>query len=245
MIRLGVNIDHVATVRQARRISEPDPAWAVVLAELGGADQITLHLREDRRHIQDRDLVNVLAVASVPVNLEMAVTPEMVGIALGLGRKPQSATLVPERREEVTTEGGLDVAGRFEATREAVRALSAGGLKVSLFVDPDAEQVEASARAGAAAVELHTGAYCEAWGTAVAGRELVRLREAAVLGGRLGLSIHAGHGLNVRNVGPIARLANVEELNIGHALIGRAIFVGLQAAVAEMKARIAQEAAGR
>lgn len=245
MIRLGVNIDHVATVRQARRIREPDPAWAVVLAELGGADQITLHLREDRRHIQDQDLLNVLSLASVPVNLEMAVTPEMVGIALGLVRKPHSATLVPERREEVTTEGGLDVAGRFGATREAVGALSAAGLKVSLFVDPEPGQVEASARAGAAAIELHTGAYCEAWGTAGGDRELERLREAAVLGGRLGLAVHAGHGLNVRNVGSVARLPHVEELNIGHSLIGRAIFVGLQAAVAEMKGLIAQEAAGR
>jgi len=229
MIRLGVNIDHVATVRQARRIREPDPAWGVVLAELGGADQITLHLREDRRHIQDQDLLNVLAVASVPVNLEMAVTPEMVGIALGLDRKPHAATLVPERREEVTTEGGLDVAGRFEATRDAVGALSAGGYRVSLFVDPEPAQVEASVRAGAAAIELHTGAYCEAWGSSACGRELERLREAAVLGGRLGLSVHAGHGLNVRNVGPVARLPHVEELNIGHSLIGRAVFLGLQA----------------
>lgn len=245
MIRLGVNIDHVATVRQARRIREPDPAWAVVLAELGGADQITLHLREDRRHIQDQDLLNVLAVASVPVNLEMAVTPEMVGIALGLARKPLAVTLVPERREEVTTEGGLDAVGRFEATRDAVGALSAGGFRVSLFVDPEPAQVEASVRAGAAAIELHTGAYCEAWGTAGVGRELQRLREAAVLGGRLGLSVHAGHGLNVRNVGPVARLPHVEELNIGHSLIGRAIFLGLQAAVGEMKALIEREAGRR
>ncbi|MBI5016393.1 MAG: pyridoxine 5'-phosphate synthase [Deltaproteobacteria bacterium] len=245
MIRLGVNIDHVATVRQARRIREPDPAWAVVQAELGGADQITLHLREDRRHIQDQDLLNVLSLASVPVNLEMAVTPEMVAIACGLERKPRSVTLVPERREEVTTEGGLDVAGCFEPSRAAVEVLRAAGMSVSLFVDPDPAQVEASVRSGASAIELHTGAFCEAWGTPQAGRELERLREAAVLGGRLGLRVHAGHGLNVRNVAAVARLPHVEELNIGHALIGRAIFLGLQAAVAEMKALIAQAEGNR
>ena len=245
MIRLGVNIDHVATVRQARRIREPDPSWAVVLAELGGADQITLHLREDRRHIQDQDLVNVLQVASVPVNLEMAVTDEMVGIALGLDRKPRSATLVPERREEVTTEGGLDVAGLLDAVADAVAALAAGGIGVGLFIDPAPAQVEASLRAGARAVELHTGAYCEAWGTARGEDELRRLREAASLAGRSGLAVHAGHGLNVRNVAPVARLPEVEELNIGHSLVGRALFVGLREAVAEMKALVEREAAAR
>jgi pyridoxine 5-phosphate synthase len=241
MIRLGVNIDHVATVRQARRIREPDPVWAVPLAELGGADQITLHLREDRRHIQDQDLVNVLAVASVPVNLEMAVTEEMVRIAVE--RRPHSATLVPERREEVTTEGGLDVIGHAGAVQGAVSALRAAGIKVSLFIDPEVEQIEASATAGAQAVELHTGAFCEVWGTAKAQLELGRLQKAALAANRLGLAVHAGHGLNVRNVGPVARLPHVEELNIGHSLIGRAIFLGLQHAVVEMRAVILREAA--
>lgn len=240
MIRLGVNIDHVATVRQARRIREPDPAWAVPLAELGGADQITLHLREDRRHIQDRDLDNVLAVASVPVNLEMAVTEEMVRIAVG--RRPHSSTLVPERREEVTTEGGLDVDGNAEAVKAAVSSLRAAGVKVSLFIDPDLRQVEASAAAGAQAVELHTGAYCEAWGTAACDEQLQRLQAAARAAAGLGLAVHAGHGLNVRNVGPVARIPSVEELNIGHSLIGRSIFLGLREAVAEMKTIIRREA---
>ncbi len=243
MIRLGVNIDHVATVRQARRIREPDPVWAVVLAELGGADQITLHLREDRRHIQDHDLDRVLATASVPVNLEMAVTDEMVAIAVD--RRPHSATLVPERREEITTEGGLDVAGQPEAVGRAVEALAAAGIRVSLFVDPDPGQVEAALRTGARAVELHTGAFCEAWGTSAAEQELERLRRAAALAADKGLAVHAGHGLNVRNVRPVARIPEVEELNIGHAIVGRAIFVGLKAAVAEMKEILAEEAARR
>ncbi|GAB6064420.1 pyridoxine 5'-phosphate synthase [Deferrisoma palaeochoriense] len=243
MIRLGVNIDHVATVRQARRIREPDPVWAVVLAELGGADQITLHLREDRRHIQDEDLERVLATASVPVNLEMAVTDEMLRIAAA--RRPHSATLVPEKREEITTEGGLDVAGQAEAVRRAVDTLAAAGIRVSLFIDPDPRQVEASVRTGARAVELHTGAFCEAWGTPAAAAELERLRSAARLAAEAGLAVHAGHGLNVRNVRPVARIPQVEELNIGHSLVGRAIFVGLQAAVAEMKAILAEEAARR
>ncbi len=242
MIRLGVNIDHVATLRQARRINEPDPAWAVVQAELGGADQITLHLREDRRHIQDHDLVRIQGVASVPVNLEMAVTPEMLAIAVE--RKPHSATLVPERREEVTTEGGLDVAGNPEAVQEAVAALVEAGIRVSLFIDPDPRQLEASLRAGCQAVELHTGAYAAAWGTAGERDELSRLREGAALGARLGLAVHAGHGLNVRNVTPVACIPEVEELNIGHALVGRAVFIGLRDAVAEMQA-ILQRAAGR
>ncbi len=243
MIRLGVNIDHVATVRQARRIREPDPVWAVVAAELGGADQITLHLREDRRHIQDDDLTRVLGVASVPVNLEMAVTEEMVGIALA--QQPQTATLVPERREEVTTEGGLDVAGKLPEVTAALSRLRAGGIRTSLFIDPEPVQVEASQRAGAQAVELHTGAFCEAWGGEAAERELARLRHAAALAAGLGLAVHAGHGLNVRNVGPVARIPEVEELNIGHALVGRAIFLGLERAVREMKELVDREAARR
>ncbi len=243
MIRLGVNIDHVATVRQARRIREPDPVWAVVLAELGGADQITLHLREDRRHIQDEDVVRVLATASVPVNLEMAVTEEMIRIACE--RKPHSATFVPERRQEITTEGGLDVAGQGEAVRRAVERVASAGVKVALFIDPDPRQVEAAARTGARAVELHTGAYAEAWGTPEAEAELERLKKAASLAKREGLCVHAGHGLNVRNVGPVARIPEVEELNIGHSIVGRAIFVGMQRAVAEMKEIILREASFR
>ncbi len=242
-MRLGVNIDHVATVRQARRGREPDPVWAVAAAELGGADQITLHLREDRRHIQDHDLRRVLETASVPVNLEMAVTAEMIAIARD--SRPAAATLVPERREEITTEGGLGVAGRVDEIRAAVASLRDSGLRVSLFVDPETRQVEAAAQTGAHAVELHTGAYCEAWGSAREGRELERLREAATRARGAGLAVHAGHGLTVRNVGPVARIPEVEELNIGHAIVGRAIFVGLQRAVEEMKTIVLRESARR
>ena len=243
MIRLGVNIDHVATLREARRIAEPDPSWAVVLAELGGADQITLHLREDRRHIRDEDLEKILRVASVPVNLEMAITEEMLGIAAAA--RPHSATLVPEKREEITTEGGLAVAGQEKAVGGAVAALTAAGISVGLFVDPDLEQVEAAAACGAHAVELHTGTYCAAVGAAAVAAELGRLRCAAARAAELGLAVHAGHGLNVRNVAPVARIPQIVELNIGHALIGRAVFLGLQAAVAEMKAIMEREAARR
>lgn len=241
MIRLGVNIDHVATIRQARRIAEPDPSWAVVLAELGGADQITLHLREDRRHIQDKDLDLILNIASVPVNLEMAVTDEMVGIACE--NRPAASTLVPEKREEVTTEGGLDVVGQEGQVKTAVRRLTDAGIHTAIFVDPDPDQIEASARVGAKAVELHTGAFCEVWGKREeADLELSRLILAAELAHRLGLNVHAGHGLNVRNVGPVAGISQIEELNIGHSIIGRSIFIGLKAAVAEMKQIIQREA---
>lgn len=236
MIRLGVNIDHVATVRQARMIDEPDPVWAVVLAELGGADQITIHLREDRRHIQDDDVVRVMAAASVPVNLEMAVTDEMIAIAANA--KPEAVCMVPEKREEVTTEGGLDVAGLFDEVSRATAKLSAEGIRVSLFIDPDEKQIKASAETGAHCVELHTGAYAEAFGTPEGEMELARLSNAATLAHELGLKVHAGHGLNVRNLPPVVRLPHLEELNIGHALIGRAIFVGLKEAVAEYKAII-------
>ena len=241
--RLGVNIDHVATLRQARRGREPEPAAAAAIAELAGADGITVHLREDRRHIQDRDLVKVLAVASVPVNLEMAVTAEMVRIAID--HRLRTATLVPERREEVTTEGGLDVACQRSAVRDAVSRLSAAGIRVSLFIDPDPAQLEAAVETRAHAVELHTGTYCQAWGTPGAEVELGRLREFSAVAKRLGFAVHAGHGLNVRNVGPVARIPEVEELNIGHALIGRAIFIGLDRAVAEMKSIIEREAGRR
>ena len=233
MIKLGVNIDHVATVRQARRINEPDPAWAAMEAELGGADQITLHLREDRRHIQDADLRNILAVSTVPVNLEMAVTDEMVAIALK--SKPYTVCLVPEKREEVTTEGGLDVCGRFDQVAAAVAKLKKGGIKVSLFIDPEDEAVRASSSCGADAVELHTGAYSEKWPADGAMEELARLSEAALAAHREGLKVHAGHGLNLRNLPPVVKLPHLEELNIGHALIGRAIFVGLRESVAQYK----------
>ena len=233
MIKLGVNIDHVATVRQARRINEPDPAWAAVEAELGGADQITLHLREDRRHIQDADLRNVLALATVPVNLEMAVTDEMVAIALA--SKPYTVCLVPEKREEVTTEGGLDVASHYDAVASAVARLKKGGIRVSLFIDPEEEQVRASSSTGADAVELHTGAYAERWGEEDASHELARLGNAALAAHSEGLKVHAGHGLNLRNLPPVVKLPHLVELNIGHALIGRAIFVGLKEAVAQYK----------
>lgn len=241
-MRLGVNIDHVATVRQARRINEPDPAWAAVEAELGGADQITLHLREDRRHIQDADLRNVMAIATVPVNLEMAVTDEMVAIALAT--KPFIVCMVPEKREEVTTEGGLDVVAGFDKIAAAVEKMRAAGIRASLFVDPDPAQVRASFEAGADAVELHTGRYAEKWGTRGAEMELARLSEAALAAHTEGLRVHAGHGLNLRNLAPVVNLPHVEELNIGHALIGRAIFVGLKNAVAEYR-RAIYEAARR
>jgi pyridoxine 5-phosphate synthase len=242
-MRLGVNIDHVATVRQARRGREPDPVWAVAAAELGGADQITLHLREDRRHIQDHDLRRVLETASVPVNLEMAVNAEMIAIARD--SRPATATLVPERREEITTEGGLGVEGRVEEIRAAVVSLREGGLRVSLFVDPEIRQVEAAAQTGAHAVELHTGAYCEAWGSTRERSELERLCAAATRARGAGLAVHAGHGLTVRNVGAVARIPEVEELNIGHAIVGRAIFVGLRRAVEEMKECVLRESARR
>ncbi|TAL15920.1 pyridoxine 5'-phosphate synthase [bacterium] len=233
MIRLGVNIDHVATLRQARMIDEPDPVWAVVLAELGGADQITIHLREDRRHIQDHDLERVLATAKVPVNLEMAVTEEMVGIAAE--KRPFVVCMVPEKRREVTTEGGLDVVGNLKEVSGAAARMRDAGIKVSLFIDPDERQVEASAIAGADSVEFHTGSYAHAFGSEKAKAELARLENACRAANAAGLRVHAGHGLNLRNLAPVVRLPHVEELNIGHAIIGRAIFVGLRETVAEYK----------
>jgi pyridoxine 5-phosphate synthase len=238
MIRLGVNIDHVATVRQARGINEPDPIWAAVQAELGGADQITLHLREDRRHIQDDDLERMLGTASVPVNLEMAVTEEMIGIALK--RPPYTVCLVPEKREEVTTEGGLEIAANLEAVKDAVGRLRDGGIRVSLFIDPDVAQIKASAATGAEAVELHTGAYAEKFGTSEEAAELKRLVDASEAAHAAGLAVHAGHGLNLKNLPPVARLPHLEELNIGHALIGRALFVGLAEAVKQYKELISE-----
>ncbi len=233
MIRLGVNIDHVATVRQARRADEPDPVAAAVLALLGGADGITVHLREDRRHIQDRDVHTLRGLLQTHMNLELAVTAEMLQIASTV--RPHDCCLVPERREEITTEGGLDAAGDITRLKDAAARLKSHGIRVALFIDPDGHQIEAAAEIGAPAIELHTGSYAEAEGPRVA-MELERLRTAAKIGASLGLEVHAGHGLNYHNVQPVAAIQDIVELNIGHAIIGRALFEGLPAAVREMKA---------
>ncbi len=232
-IRLGVNIDHVATVRQARRAQYPDPVHAALLAEQAGADSITVHLREDRRHIQDRDVRSLRALLQTRMNLEMAVTEEMLGLACEL--RPADCCLVPEKRAEVTTEGGLEVAAQVPRLTEAAQRLAAAGVRLSLFIDPDPRQVEAAARIGAPAIELHTGAYADSSGSAQAA-ELSRLLDSAQLGARLGLSVHAGHGLNYHNVQPVAAIREIVELNIGHAIVARAIFTGLTTAVRDMKA---------
>jgi pyridoxine 5-phosphate synthase len=231
-IALGVNIDHVATLRQARRIDYPDPVHAALLAEQSGADSITLHLREDRRHIQDRDVTLLRRLLQTRMNLEMAVTPEMIRIASEV--RPQDCCLVPESREEVTTEGGLDVRAQQARIDEACRALAAAGVRVSLFIDPDTAQIEAARRVGAPVIELHTGTYANASGAERA-HELERVRSAAALGASLGLVVNAGHGLNYHNVEPIAAIREIVELNIGHAIIARAVFDGLPRAVREMK----------
>ncbi len=231
-IALGVNIDHVATLRQARRQRYPDPLYAALLAEQSGADSITLHLREDRRHIQDRDVTVMREALQTRMNLEMAVTDEMIGTALRV--LPQDCCLVPESREEITTEGGLNVVGQLRRVTEACAALGSSGIRVSLFIDPDASQVEAARRAGAAVVELHTGAYADADGAAHA-REFERLRSAARLAASLGLTVNAGHGLTYHNVEPVAAIPEIVELNIGHAIVARAVFDGLAKAVREMK----------
>lgn len=240
-IMLGVNIDHVATLRQARGGRAPDPLLAALVAEQWGADAITLHLREDRRHIQDRDVTAMRNALQTRMNLELAATEEMLAIALKL--QPRDACLVPERRAEVTTEGGLDVAGQLEAITDACRRLAAGGIRVSLFIDPDDSQVHAAARAGAAVVELHTGAYAEAQGPDRA-FELSRLAAAAKRATAAGLVVNAGHGLDYHNVQPVAALPELAELNIGHSIVARAVMSGLGPAVAEMK-RLMQAARGR
>jgi len=232
---LGVNIDHIANVRQARRTVEPDPVPMALLAELGGADGITVHLREDRRHIQDRDVELLRQTVRSRLNLEMAATSEMEAIARRI--KPDMVTLVPERREEVTTEGGLDVAGQLEALKALVTNLQAAGIPVSLFVDPDDIQLEACKATGARWVELHTGTYAEAsWDRQP--DELARLTEATVLARSLGLRVNAGHGLTYQNVEPVAAIEGMEELNIGHTIVARALAVGLQAAVSEMRSLV-------
>jgi pyridoxine 5-phosphate synthase len=232
-LRLGVNLDHVATVRQARRTTEPDPVAAAILAEIGGADQITIHLREDRRHISDRDLRLMRETSQLPLNQEMGVTDEMLDIACEI--HPDVACLVPERREEISTEGGLSVVGNETRLADAARRLHDAGIVVSLFIDPSEEQIRASREIGADAIELHTGEYAN---TQDDGQEaqLIRLRQMAELGNGLGLKIHAGHGLTYQNVSPVSRIPEIVELNIGHSIIARSIYVGLQAAVAEMRA---------
>ena len=232
MLRLGVNVDHVATVRQARRIDVPDPVEAALLAEKGGADGITVHLREDRRHIQERDVELLRGRASTKVNLEMAVTSEMVRLAEKL--RPDDACFVPERREELTTEGGLDVSAHQGKIRDAVQRLQGRGIRVSLFIDPEEEQIAAGREVGAHGVELHTGRYCNAAGDRAV--ELEQVAAAASLARRLGLEVHGGHGLNYANVLPVARLPEMVELNIGHSIVARAVMVGMEQAVREMKA---------
>lgn len=234
MPKLGVNIDHVATIRQARRTVEPDPVWAAAMAELGGADAITVHLREDRRHIQDRDVRILRETTRVKLNLEMSVTEEIVDFALEV--LPDQCTLVPEKREEITTEGGLDVVGNLERVRRAVERLLEAGIEVSLFIDPDEKQIFAADSLQVQAVELHTGQYAEANDIETQTRELDLLHEAATEVRRRNMLLLMGHGLTYRNVEPIVEIPEVYELNIGHSIISRAVLVGLERAVREMKA---------
>lgn len=228
--RLYINIDHVATVRQARRGDEPDPVAAARLCEDAGADGITAHLREDRRHIQDRDVERLAREVRTVLNLEMACTDEMIGIATRL--RPHQATLVPERREEITTEGGLDVMRDPARIRAGIARLNAAGIRTSLFIAPESRAVQTAHELGAVAIELHTGTYAHHPNDAAA---LEALRAAARLGASIGLAVHAGHGLTVTNVEPIARISEIEELNIGHSVVSRAIFIGLHAAVRELR----------
>ncbi len=240
MIKLGVNIDHVATLRQARGTRYPDPVQAALESEQAGADAITLHLREDRRHIQERDVELLKQVLQTRMNLEMAVTPEMIAYAVRL--IPEECCLVPERRQELTTEGGLDVLAHSAKITEACARLKDAGVRVSLFVDAAPEQIEAAARAGAPVIEIHTGRYADAAHAAERGAELARIELAVQQGLDLGLQVNAGHGLNYHNVQAIAAIPGIAELNIGHAIVARAVFTGLPEAVREMK-RLMREAA--
>jgi len=232
MIRLGVNIDHVATVRQARRAAEPDPVHAAVLAELGGGSGITVHLRQDRRHIQDRDVEILRQVVKSRLNVEIAATQEMVRMALTI--RPDQVTLVPERREEISTEGGLDVVLNSVQLKPVVKMLQEGGIEVSLFVDPEVEQIKESHRLAAGAVEINTAAYSEARDPATREAALRKVTDCARLGRKFGMSVHAGHGLTYENVGPVAAIAEIVELNIGHSIVSRAVLVGMERAVREM-----------
>lgn len=233
MIELGVNIDHVATLRQVRRTRYPSPVRAALMAQSAGADVITLHLREDRRHIQDDDVRDLRSAISTRMNLESAITPEMIGIAVLT--RPDDVCLVPERRAELTTEGGLDVAGHLEEVRAACAQLRDAGIRVSLFIDPVEAQIRAARDAGATVIEIHTGRYAEAHGAAERERELARISAAARLGDELGLRVNAGHGLHYHNVQPVAAITQIRELNIGHAIVAHAVFVGWMPAVSEMK----------
>jgi pyridoxine 5-phosphate synthase len=238
MIELGVNIDHVATLRQQRHSVYPDPVKAAVLAEQAGADLISLHLREDRRHIQDADVYAMRGKLLTRMNLECAVTPEMLAIALDV--KPDDVCLVPEKRTELTTEGGLDVVSGFDAVSAAVQRLHDAGIRVSLFIDPQADQIEAADRTGARIIELHTGAYAEATNQIQAQTEVERLQKAIALAVSRGMRVNAGHGLHYGNVGPIAALQGIAELNIGHAIVAQAVFDGWLKAVRDMKAAMVQ-----
>ena len=248
MIELGVNIDHVATLRQARRTYEPDPVWAAAEAHLGGADGITVHLREDRRHIQDEDVRRLRQLVHIKLNLEMAATDEMVGIACAL--KPEMAMLVPEGRQEVTTEGGLDIVGQQARLQDVVARLAAAGIVTSVFIDAQTNQVEAAARVGARVCEIHTGPYAHAFHargrdaqSAAVVAELEKIRAAGSAVRALGMRFNAGHALNYFNVQPVAALPGIRELHIGHAIVSRAVFVGLREAVRQMKALIREAAA--
>lgn len=240
MAELGVNIDHVATIRQARKTYEPDPVWAASLAELGGADSITVHLREDRRHIQDRDLRLLRETVTVKLNLELACEDAMVGIGCDTG--PDQVCLVPEKREEITTEGGLDVAGQRQKVGAVVQRFLDANVYVSIFIDPDADQIRAAAELGAQAIELHTGQYALTKGRDQQD-ELIKLADAGRLTRELGMALHAGHGLTYRNVIPVASIEGMHELNIGHSIIARATMIGMQQAVREMKNLV--QSAGR
>ncbi len=234
--KLGVNIDHVATVRQARGTIEPDPVTAAALAELGGADGITVHLREDRRHIQDRDVELLRQTIKTRLNLEMAATEEMVAIALRV--RPDCVTLVPEKRQELTTEGGLDVCGQRNLLEPQIARLKEAGIIVSLFVDADPGQIEASQQAGADYIEIHTGTYCEVVAPQSVRAELHKIETAVHLGHRIGLGVNAGHGLNYQNIRSVVALGGIEEFNIGHSIVSRAVLVGLERAVREMAALV-------
>ena len=232
-LRLGVNIDHVATLREARKTTEPDPVTAAMLAEMGGADQVTFHLREDRRHIQNRDARLICEMAQTMVNLEMAATPEMQEIALAMS--PDCATLVPEKREEVTTEGGLNLLRESDRYAATVKALKDGGIRTAAFIGPDKAQIKAAAKLGFDAIEIHTGEYANA-SRRGPGDTLRAIQDAATAGKRYGLHVHAGHGLTYHNVHPIVLIPEIEELNIGHSIIARAVFAGIEQAVSEMVA---------